>query len=624
MKVFAGILIVLFLLILLIFALPFLIDLNKYQDQYRPVIEDALNRKITLKNIRLTIWPRIGVRVNGFTVLDDPNFSSAPFASLTSLDVGVKLMPLLSKRVEIEEITLRDPIITVIKNQVGIMNISTLGPRSPAKPKEMVPTEPTGGPLRALALLAVDQLSITGGKLTYRDLSRAKPSEYSVDDMHLEVKSVRMGAMPTLRLTATVQPYHFPVGVHGRFGPLAETADIKSFDFQIKTGKSTTLNLTGSAVGGKLDMTASAPLISTADLPVTVALTKAVEIKDLHLTAHANYPPKHGVPPLELADVKDLGLTIALGNSAIQVKGTLLGGHARVNADAPSINSDDVPVALPLKKPVEVKNLQLMADMQGQEVRLSNLSFQLFNGQVKSQGGATVGVRPLPFNGKVSVQSLQLGPALEAVGPDKVTVSGTAAANLSVQGRGFTKDDLRRALEGTGNFAIKDGKIEGINLLQEALAVLRAVGISQDTVKATVFSTVEGDLGVQQGIIKIQRLLADSRDYQTTATGTVGFDKTLDLRANVNLSEALSRKIAGLSPAAKVAFAKGRMSIPLIISGTAQSPSFSLDSRAIGGRVQEQVKEQVQGAVDDVLKGKKSPKDLQKQGEDLLKGIFGR
>ena len=39
-------------------SLPFLVDLNKYQDQYKPLIEEALNRKVQLQDIRLTIWPR--------------------------------------------------------------------------------------------------------------------------------------------------------------------------------------------------------------------------------------------------------------------------------------------------------------------------------------------------------------------------------------------------------------------------------------------------------------------------------------------------------------------------------------------------------------------------------------
>ena len=172
-NILIGLFIVIVFVIAGLLSLPFLVDLASYQDQYKPLIEDALNRKIELQSIRLTIWPRIGARVVGFTVMDDPSFSATPFASLSSLDVGVKLLPLLSKQVEIEEITLHDPLITVIKNKDGITNLSTLGPRTaaPAAPEKPQPQQ--GDPLQALALLAVDRVSIDGGTLMYHDLSAA-------------------------------------------------------------------------------------------------------------------------------------------------------------------------------------------------------------------------------------------------------------------------------------------------------------------------------------------------------------------------------------------------------------------------------------------------------------------
>ena len=189
MKILIGLGVLVVLLVVAILSLPVLIDLNKYQDQYKPLIEEALNRKIDLKDIRLTLWPRIGVRVAGFTVQDDPAYGTGPFASLTSLDVGVKLMPLLSKKVEVEEITLRDPLITVIKNRKGEMNLSTIGPKTLARPSSEQPEAPsqaTGNPLQVLALLAVDRVAITGGTITYRDNSTPKSTEYRVNDLEAE------------------------------------------------------------------------------------------------------------------------------------------------------------------------------------------------------------------------------------------------------------------------------------------------------------------------------------------------------------------------------------------------------------------------------------------------------
>jgi len=626
MRILIGLGVLVVLLMAVVLSLPFLIDLNKYQDQYKPLIEEALNRKIALKDIRLTIWPRIGVRVAGFTVQDDPAFGTGPFASLTSLDVGVKLRPLLSKKVEVEEITLRDPLITVIKNRKGEMNLSTIGPKTPTTSSPELPeapSQPAGNPLQVLALLAVDHVSFTGGTITYRDESTPKPTEYVVNDLAVLLTSVHLGETPTLHLAATVQPYNIPVELDGSFGPLVETLDLKQFAFDLGLGK-IAMTLRGSLVDGNLDTTLTSPLISSTDVPVALPLAKPVIVKNFHVTVKATSPLPQGVPPLELADVTDLGLDVVLGNSVLNVKGTVAGGRAKVNITSPTINTGDVPAALPFKKPVDIKDVQIAAEFKGQDARVNNLSFQLFGGHAKAQAGLTLDPAAPPFNGKVVVQGLQLGPALDALGSDQVSISGTAGMDFAMGGRGFSLPDLTKALEGVGHVAVKDGKIEGVNLLQEALSRLQIVGLSPDNVKVTAFSTIETDLAVKEGTINLQRLLIDSHDFQATGGGVVGFDQTLSLKVKLNLSQALSQKISGSSPAARLALAGGRLSVPLLITGTVQVPSYGLDSQALTGKVQEQVKEKMKEALDDLLKGSTKPEDLKQKGQDLLKGLLGQ
>ncbi|HNN48642.1 MAG TPA: AsmA family protein, partial [Marmoricola sp.] len=571
--------VVILLLMILIIALPFLIDLNKYQDRYRPLIEEALNRKVQLQEIRLTIWPRIGARVGGFVVQDDPAFRTGAFASLSSLDVGVKLFPLLRGKVEVEEITLRDPVIMVLKNAQGQLNVSTLGakpsaPPTPSKPE--APAQPAGSPLQALALLAVDRVSIDGGKLTYRDESLPKPVEYTVNQLEFLLTSVHLGDSPSVHVGATVQPYNLPVQLDGTFGPLVESLDVKSFTFNLGLGK-VAIGLKGRAVGGNLDATVNALQIDSADLPVALPLTKPVQVKDLHLTLHtqypmppdvspisqldltdlgltvtmggsainvkgtatkglanvtaasasistsdlpialplakpvelkdlhvnlkAKYPPKEGAAPLELAEIPNLGLTVALGSSRMEVKGSVLGGLAKVTANSKQVNTTDLPFTLPLKKPVEIKDLQVAAEMKGQDVRVTTLALQLFGGLLRSQGTLSLGTTTPPFSGTASLQGLQLGPALQAVGTDQVSMSGTATADLTLSGRGFTHPDLVKALTGTGHVAVREGRIEGINLLQQASMLLKVVGVQLDNVKATAFSTIESDFAIKQGLV---------------------------------------------------------------------------------------------------------------------------
>lgn len=549
MKIVIGLGVVVSLLIGLVLLLPFIIDLNKYQDQYRPLIEEALNRKVMLDDIRLTIWPRLGARVAGFTVVEDPAFGTGPFASLASVDVGVKLVPLLSGKVEVEEITLREPLITVIKNKNGVLNASTLGRKGVAIPERpsRAPVPSPDGPLKILALLAVDRVSIAGGKVTYRDVSQSQPVEYVLQDMEFLLRSVHLGETPSIHLAMLVQPLSLPVSLDGTFGPLKETADLDAINLQLALGK-TNFAITGKTAGQHMSLNVTAPVINTAHLPMT----------------------------------------------------------------------------LPLKKPVEVKDFKLAADLKGQEMRLSDLSFQLFEGTVVAQGGLMAGVAAPPFNGKVAVQGLQLGPALDAVAQIPVSISGTAGADFSVKGQGFATNDLTRALEGGGHVEVKDGKIEGVNLLEEAMAILRVAGISLDRAKATAFSTVETDLMIRQGVVTLQNLLMDSHDFQATGGGTIGFDHALNVMVNLRLSEALSQQIAGVSPVARLAIKEGQLTLPLLISGTLDAPIYELDMKRLTGKAQEQIRKKIEEAVGGLFKGTTRPQDLQRQGEELFKGLLGR
>src|SRR4029078_4212620 len=189
-----------------------------------------------------------------------------------------------------------------------------------------------------------------------RDLSAAAKQEYQIQDLALHLTSVHLGETPTVHLNATGTPHRLPLMLDGRFGPLTQRLEIQGYDFMVGIGK-TAIRVSGALLGGKLDATLSAPSISSADLPVTLPLTKPVEIRALHVVAHAPYPLKQGVSAMELADVADLALKVQTGGSALDVKGTMVGGHAKVTMTSPSINTADLPGDTPFAQSGECENI---------------------------------------------------------------------------------------------------------------------------------------------------------------------------------------------------------------------------------------------------------------------------
>jgi AsmA protein len=384
------------------------------------------------------------------------------------------------------------------------------------------------------------------------------------------------------------------------------------------------VNVKGTAARRIAHITAASADVNSDDLPVVLPLVKPVAIRNLHLSARVPYPPREGARPLELADVTDFGMAVAMGNSTADVQGTLKAGVAHATLTAKGLNTGDLPVAVPFKKPVQISGLHAAVEATAREARVSGLVFEVFNGSVRGQGGMGFGSVAPPFQVNLLAEGLQLHPIADAAGLAPLSAGGTAAANLAMRGRGATTQDITKTLEGTGTVAIKNGTLQGFNLMQEVAALLKAVGFSQEQLRATVFSTINGDFSVRQGVATVQRLVAESHDFQAAGNGTVGLDQTLHLRLNLNLAPSLSRRIAAASPIAQIALSEGRLSVPLVITGTLRSPSYGLDTKMFAGKVQEQATRKAREAVEDLLEGKTSPEDLQRQGKSLLKDLFRR
>src|SRR5215471_5626157 len=106
----AGIAIAVFLVIVI--ALPFLINVNSFRPKIESEATNALGRPVKLGNLSLSILAGT-VGIDDISIADDPAFSKSPFVTAKSLKVGVELMPLIfSKQLNVTGITLDQPQIT--------------------------------------------------------------------------------------------------------------------------------------------------------------------------------------------------------------------------------------------------------------------------------------------------------------------------------------------------------------------------------------------------------------------------------------------------------------------------------------------------------------------------------
>src|SRR5262249_17816576 len=147
---------------------------------------DALGRTVKVRSMSISVLPSPAVALQGLEIAEDPQFGTDPFLRLETGKVRLKLAPLFSGRVELGDITLSKPIITVIQTPDGRMNISTLGAggKEPPKPAERTPRGGGGSTGAGTALFS--KISINDGIVSYVARGKAgATSQYRIEDLSL-------------------------------------------------------------------------------------------------------------------------------------------------------------------------------------------------------------------------------------------------------------------------------------------------------------------------------------------------------------------------------------------------------------------------------------------------------
>src|ERR1700686_5138930 len=130
-----NILIAVGVLIALLFVIPFFIPVNQFKPTIEKKASAALGRKVQLGNLSLSLIHG-ALTAEDLTIGDDPKFSPSPFLTAKSLSVGVEIMPLIfSKQLNVTDITIAEPQVTLRKNPAGQWNYSPIGGSSSPVPK---------------------------------------------------------------------------------------------------------------------------------------------------------------------------------------------------------------------------------------------------------------------------------------------------------------------------------------------------------------------------------------------------------------------------------------------------------------------------------------------------------
>jgi len=184
---------VLFLLVIAVGGAIFLVtkvDPNEYKPQISQKVESLTGRKLTLGgDISWRFYPWVGVTLNDFSLSNREGFAPENMIEATQVDVQLKVLPLLSKQLEIGKIDLQSPKINLSVDAQGVTNWDDLSENGAADaPKIEKPEQAAGAMLGGLVVQGVD---ISQGEIGWND--QAAGQSYQLSDFNLSTGIIEPG-----------------------------------------------------------------------------------------------------------------------------------------------------------------------------------------------------------------------------------------------------------------------------------------------------------------------------------------------------------------------------------------------------------------------------------------------
>jgi len=481
-------------------AVPFLVDTPRVQALIASNASQALGRPVKFRSMSISVLPLPAVALHGLEIAEDPQFGTTPFVQLETGKVRLKLGPLLTGRVELGDIELKKPVITVVQAADGRMNISTLGTgaREP-KPGERPPRGGGGGTGAAGALAS--KISIDHGTVAY--IAHAKggvTSQYRVEDLDLTLT----GGGPQIAFKS---------------------------DFKVKPG-----DLAVKVADGQVALNGGKPL-TDAQLRGVVTID-GKDIGDLAKNALGPTPVFGGALKGKLALSGTLGAPAVSGD---------------IEVTKPSVTQGQPTCPEPKRRTLTLGTLKLNAGYRDQVLASRPLTTSLGEGTITGQLSLSLGPG---MRTQISDLGIKAVP-LEKVLVDYLCEGYAITGPLDLAGGAtFSAQDLWHTLSGPGTLKIGHGKVVG----RQALALLSGIVRVGGAVSALLsndlpnlgdspleFESITGTYQIVNGIITTRDLLYTSKPMKVAIAGSFGFaTRNMDLDMTISHGRGdLKAKVTG-------------------------------------------------------------------------------
>jgi len=552
--------IVIAVLVVVVLVLPFLIDVNMFRPRIESELTNALGRKVTVGNLKLSLWSG-SLAADNISIADDPAFSNRPFVRADTLDVGVNLMPLVfSKKLEVRDITLTHPQVSLMRTPQGKWNFSSLGNPQGANPSGGTQGEssPPSNTKPAPPKPAASQTQSAS------KASAPSPGEKTQSEQGLE-QNLSVGVLNIRSGQISVADTNAPSKAR-----IYRNVDVTVKNFSLSSQFPFTLSadLPG---GGNAKLDGTGGPVNRNDTALTPLQAK-ISVNQLDLARSGFIDPSSGFA------------------GSVNFSGNLEsdGNKARSMGDATASSLKLSPKGTPASKPVALK-YATSYDLEKSTGVLTQGDVSLGHASAKLSGSYDLHGSTAVLNMKLNADNMPvedlevLLPALGIELPKGSSLQGgTLTADLTING-------AVNALNIAGPVKLADTKLAGFDMGSKLAAISALSGAK--TGPDTTIQNFSSDVHYSPTGIQTQNISLIIPAIGTiTGSGNMNPQNALDYHMTAALNGAM---VGGLS---KMAGLSGNgTSIPFFITGTAADPKFMPDVKGmVNGELGKQLGNQLQ------------------------------
>ena len=566
-------------LVLAAIIVPMLVPTSVYRDKLIAKVKESTGHDLRIDGpVSISVLGGLGLKAQTVSLSGAPG-DPTPLASLASLQVGVKLIPLLSGVVDITGITLDSPTINLRVGRDGTPNWAMHPEGKPASAAGPAETRQAASPLNQLQRLRLGAVTIHSGTVTYADAR--KPGTQTMNKLEADLRwpsfADKLNLTGSLAWKGETVKFAVDTGSPDQFmqlKPLPVTIELDApalnlaFTGEVEPGAPAVLDGGVSAstssvgkLGGWLGTPLPGPQDASGEMkahlrhqgPVTAfngfsaALGQASVAGDLAFTSGGPRPLLKGT-----LRFSELDLDPYLPAAGAARNGEPAGQAKLGEAPQPSATPAGWSTAPLDFQPLLQADADLSVQTAGLRYRAiaigaTEINLMLHDGLLNTvlkrmslyggAGSGTVTLRAgaVPQLGmQFALQGVAMQPLLKAaIGLDRV--SGTGTLNVAVSGTGRSQREMIGGLAGSGNFRVVNGAVSGFDLPNLVHSLASAAG-ERNAGGQTTFSDMSGSFTIAEGLLHNGDLALASPLVHASGAGDVSLPaRTVNYRIDATL-----------------------------------------------------------------------------------------